>query len=127
MFMRPADRITMNRDRLLADAKSRALALADGYLPPEKPVFRLAGESGRTGIAGAVRDFRAKGIATPYDEVVAERLAFILTGGEADLVDVVSEDALLKLEREAFMSSVRDGRTQARIEHMLDTGRPLRN
>jgi 3-hydroxyacyl-CoA dehydrogenase len=126
-FLRPADGITMNRDRLLADAKAKALSLVDGYAAPEKPTFRLPGESGRVGIAGVVRDFRKKGIATAYDEVVAERLAQVLTGGEADLVDTVTEDQLLKLERQAFMASVKDRRTQARVEHMLETGKPLRN
>jgi 3-hydroxyacyl-CoA dehydrogenase len=127
MVLRPSDGITMNRDRLLADAKARALALAEGYAAPEPPVFRLPGESGRVAIAGVVQEFRAKGVATPYDEVVASRLAYVLTGGDTDLVDTVSEDDLLRLEREAFMASVKDSRTQARIEHMLETGKPLRN
>jgi 3-hydroxyacyl-CoA dehydrogenase len=127
MFLRASDGITMNRDRLLADAKARALAMVEGYAPPEKPTFRLPGESGRTALAGAVSDFRKKGVATDYDVVVAERLANVLTGGEADLVDVVTEDQLLKLERDAFMAAVRDRRTQARVEHMLETGKPLRN
>ena len=127
MFLRPSDGITMNRDRLLADAKARALALVEGYAPPEKPVFRLPGESGRVGIAGVVADFRKKGVATDYDVVVAERLANVLTGGEADLVDTVTEDQLLKLERQAFLAGVKDSRTQARVEQMLTTGKPLRN
>jgi 3-hydroxyacyl-CoA dehydrogenase len=126
-FLRPSDGITMNRDRLLADAKAKALALVDGYQAPEKPVFRLAGATGRAGVAGAVADFRAKGVATAYDEVVADRLAEVLTGGEADIVDTVTEDELLKLERKAFIASVKDPRTQARVEHMLTTGKPLRN
>jgi 3-hydroxyacyl-CoA dehydrogenase len=66
-------------------------------------------------------------MATPYDTVVAERLATVLTGGNADLVDTVTEDQLLVLERNAFMASVKDARTQARVEHMLETGKPLRN
>ena len=127
MFLRPSAGITMNRDRLLADAKARALALVEGYAPPEKPVFRLPGESGRVGIAGVVADFRKKGVATDYDVVVAERLANVLTGGEADLVDTVTEDQLLKLERQAFLAGVKDSRTQARVEQMLTTGKPLRN
>lgn len=127
MILRDGDRITMNRDRLLADAKARALALVDGYQPPEKPIFRLPGESGRVGIEGAVRDFAQKGVATPYDVVVSGRLAEVLTGGDADLVDMVTEDQLLNLERAAFMASVKDSRTQARVEHMLETGKPLRN
>jgi len=117
----------MNRDRLLADAKAKALSLVEGYAPPEKPTFRLPGESGRVGIAGVVDGFRKKGLATEYDEVVSGRLAMVLTGGEADLVDTVTEDQLLKLERQAFLAGVKDSRTQARVEQMLTTGKPLRN
>ncbi|PXA85139.1 3-hydroxyacyl-CoA dehydrogenase [Nostoc sp. 3335mG] len=127
MFLRESDGITMNRDRLLADAKAKALSLVDGYAPPEPPTFRLPGASGRTGLNMAVRDFQKKGMATPYDGVVADRLAEVLSGGEADLVDTVTEDQLLKLERAKFLESMKDSRTQARIEHMLTTGKPLRN
>jgi 3-hydroxyacyl-CoA dehydrogenase len=127
MILRKDDGITMNRDRLLADAKAKALSLVDGYTAPEKPTFRLAGESGRTGLNMAVADFHKKGMATEYDLVVADRLAEVLTGGEADLVDTVTEDELLDLERAAFMASVKDPRTQARVVHMLQTGKPLRN
>ncbi|GAA4220107.1 3-hydroxyacyl-CoA dehydrogenase/enoyl-CoA hydratase family protein [Sphingomonas endophytica] len=126
-FLCPSDGITMNRDRLLADAKAKALEMVDGYTPPEPPTFRLPGASGRTGLAGAVADFRRKGVATAYDEVVAGRLANVLTGGEADLVDTVTEQQLLDLEREAFMESAHDERTHARVESMLMTGKPLRN
>ena len=126
-YLRKDDGITMNRDRLLADAKQKALSLVEGYQPPEKPVFRLPGAAGRVAFNGAVADFAKKGVATPYDVVVAGRLANIVTGGEADIIDEVSEDQLLKLERAAFMESVKDARTQARVEHMLETGKPLRN
>lgn len=126
-YLRKDDDITMNRDRLLADAKQKALSLVEGYQPPEKPVFRLPGAAGRVAFNGAVADFAKKGVATPYDVVVAGRLANIVTGGEADIIDEVSEDQLLKLERAAFMESVKDARTQARVEHMLETGKPLRN
>ncbi len=127
MILRKDDGITMNRDRLLADAKAKALSLVEGYAAPEKPTFRLAGESGRTGLNMAVADFHKKGMATEYDLVVADRLAEVLTGGEADLVDTVTEDQLLDLERAAFIASVKDPRTQARVVHMLQTGKPLRN
>ncbi|OMJ34053.1 3-hydroxyacyl-CoA dehydrogenase [Sphingomonas sp. Sph1(2015)] len=126
-YLRKDDGITMNRDRLLADAKQKALSLVEGYQAPEKPVFRLPGAAGRVAFNGAVADFAKKGVATPYDVVVAGRLANIVTGGEADIIDEVSEEQLLKLERAAFMESVKDARTQARVEHMLETGKPLRN
>jgi 3-hydroxyacyl-CoA dehydrogenase len=127
LFLRAKDGITMNRDRLLADAKAKALALVEGYAAPEKPVFKLAGAGGRAAIEGVVHDFRKKGMATEYDVVVSGRLAEVLTGGEADLVDTVTEDQLLKLERSAFMAAIKDSRTQARVEQMLETGKPLRN
>jgi len=127
LILRPQDGITMNRDRLLADAKAKALALVEGYQPPAKPTFRLPGESGRTLLGGAVREFQAKGMATPYDGVVSGRLAEVLTGGETDLVDEVTEDELLKLERREFMAALKDPRTIARVEQLLETGKPLRN
>ena len=126
-FLRPSDGITMNRDRLLADAKAKALALAEGYQPPAKPEFRLPGDGGRAALKLAVDGFRKRGLATPYDEVVSASLAEVLTGGDADWVDTVAEDDLLKLERREFMKRVRDVRTIARVEQMLETGKPLRN
>lgn len=126
-FLRPTDKVTMNRDRLLADAKARALAMVEGYTPPEPPTFRLPGAGGRTALDMAVQGFRARGLATPYDEVVSGALARILTGGDADVVDVVTEDDLLALERREFAALVRNPATQARVEHMLTTGKPLRN
>ncbi len=126
-FLRPADGITMNRDRLLADAKARALSLVDGYTPPHPPTFRLAGASGRAALDMAVAGFRARGLATEYDVVVADKLAEVLTGGDFDLVDTVTEADLLGLERKAFLALVRNGGTQARVEYMLENGKPLRN
>ena len=126
-FLRATDGVTMNRDRLLADAKVRALALVDGYAPPKPPTFRLPGEGGKAALALAVEGFAARGLATPYDTVVAGHLADVLCGGAADLVDTLSEDDMLANERAAFMALVRDKRTQARVEQMLTTGKPLRN
>ncbi len=126
-YFRPTDGITMNRDRLLADAKTRALALVEGYTPPTPPTFRLPGAGGRAALDLAVRSFAAQGKATPYDQVVAGKLAWVLTGGEADLVDTVTEEQMLALEAGQFMTLVRDERTVARVEHMLTTGKPLRN
>ncbi|PZU09510.1 3-hydroxyacyl-CoA dehydrogenase/enoyl-CoA hydratase family protein [Sphingomonas sp.] len=126
-FLRPGDGITMNRDRLLADAKAKALSLVDGYQPPKAPEFRLPGAGGKTALDMAVTGFQARGLATSYDGVVSGALAEVLTGGAADLVDVVTEEQMLKLERHAFMARVRDPRTMARVETMLETGKPLRN
>jgi len=128
LFLRAGDAITMNRDRLLADAKAKALALVEDYQPPQDEPIALPGPSGRIALEMAVDALRLKGVATPHDEVVAKRLAWVLSGGDqADITEPVSDDHLLKLERQAFMALVRQPATLARIEHMLDTGKPLRN
>jgi len=128
LFLRDGDAITMNRDRLLADAKAKALALARDYRPPEKSEIALPGPSGRLALERAVGALRLRGVATPHDEVVAKQLAIVLSGGEnADITEPVADEDLLKLERQAFMTLVRQPATLARIEHMLDTGKPLRN
>ena len=126
-FLRPTDGITMNRDRLLADAKARALALVDGYKPPEPPVFVLPGPAGRAGMYSAAESFHRRGIATDHDLVVADALAEVLSGGDTDIIDTVDEQTMLDLERRAFMRLVRTKPTLARIEHTLETGKPLRN
>jgi len=127
-FLRADDEITFNRERLLADAKARALSLADGYAPPEPIELTLPGPSGKTTLAFAVRDLLAKGVATPHDEVVANALADVLSGGpKADMTEAVAEKEILALERAAFMKMVRTEPTLARMEHTLTTGKPLRN
>ena len=127
LYLRESDGITMNRYRLLADAKARALAMVENYTPPEPQVYQLPGADGRTAFAMAVKDFRKKGMATPYDEVVAGELATILSGGEADIVDRPTEQDILDLERAAFLRLIKKDGTLARIETMLTTGKPLRN
>jgi len=128
LFLRPADGITMNRYRLLADAKAKALALADGYVAPEPPKpLALAGASGKTALDMAVAGFRRLGKATAHDVVVSGAVAAVLTGGDADFITPVDEDGLYALEHEHFMRLVRHPDTLARIEHMLLTGKPLRN
>ena len=127
-FLRPTDGITMNRTRVLADAKARALALVPGYAPPPDPApLQLPGATGRTGLAMAVNEFRKKGIATPHDVTVATHLARVLTGGDTDIIDPVPQSAIMDLEREAFMALFRTKETQARIKQIIDTGKPLRN
>jgi 3-hydroxyacyl-CoA dehydrogenase len=74
-----------------------------------------------------VDGLRLKGAATPHDEVVANHLAVVLSGGDTDVTETVSDDDLLKLERQAFMTLIKHPATLARLEHMLETGKPLRN
>jgi len=126
-FLRRSDEITMNRDRLLYDAKQRALAMADGYEAPEKPEYRLPGPTGRAALQLAVESFHKQGKATDHDVTVAGELGYVLTGGETDITETVTEAQMLKLEVEAFMRLARNPKSQARVEHMLETGKPLRN
>ena len=127
-FLAARDGITMNRSRLLADAKAKALSLAQGYTPPVVPVFALAGLSGaaalRIGLEGAV----AAGSASAHDRVVGEALISILTGGPSgDPLREISEADVMALEREAFLHLLFMQQTQDRIRHMIETGKPLRN
>ena len=127
LFLRPTDGITMNRDRVLADAKAKALELARDYKPPTVATASLPGPSGRVALLLALSDLAKKGLASPHDVVIAEKLATILTGASTDMTESVEEDALLTLERNAALDLLRQPATLARMEHMLDAGKPLRN
>jgi 3-hydroxyacyl-CoA dehydrogenase len=127
LFLKSTDGITMNRYRLLADAKARALKLAAGYQPPEPQLLNLPGPSAKVAMKMAVDGFARLGKATPYDQVVSGALAEVLSGGETDITETIDEDGLLKLERESFRKLIRRPETLARIEHMLTTSKPLRN
>jgi 3-hydroxyacyl-CoA dehydrogenase len=117
----------MNRDRLLADAKAKVLELAKDYVPPDEPLFSLAGKTGYLALYMAVEVMRLAGKVTPHDVVVAKALARVLSGGDTDMTGILRESELLDLERAGFMKLVREKATLARLEHMLETGRPLRN
>jgi 3-hydroxyacyl-CoA dehydrogenase len=127
-LLRRTDGITMNRDRLLHDAKLRALKMvADGYRPPEPVELRLPGPTARAALELAVDGYAMQGLALPHDVTVTRHLARVLSGGSTDITEAVSEDQIMALERTAFMALVRTEPTLARIDHMLSTGKPLRN
>ena len=126
-FIGPSDCITMNRDRLLADAKIRALELSEGYEPPEPHTYKLPGPTGKTALELAVKDLALSGQATPHDVVVTNELAWILSGGDTDMTETTDEDDILAMEREVIARLGRHEDSLARMEHMLKTGKPLRN
>ncbi len=127
-FLRASDGVTFNRDRLLADTKAKALELINGYQPPKPVELTLPGPSGRAALGLALDNLKVKGQVTDHDEVVADALAEVLTGGcDADPTVPVSEDHLLALERQVFLRLVKTDATLARMEHTLETGKPLRN
>ena len=121
------DRTTMNRDRLLADAKASALGLADGYEPPATPAISAPGAPAYDAMCAMLDDMAGKGIALPHDVVVSRCLARVLAGGDAQAGGVIDEEEMFGLEREAFLALARTPETAARIAHMLDRGHPLRN
>jgi 3-hydroxyacyl-CoA dehydrogenase len=127
-FLGGEDRIVMNRDHLLADARARAIALADaGYTPPAPALFTLPGPSGKAALMSQALGQRHLGKASDHDLAVLEQLATVLTGGSADPAVPVPEATLLRLEREALLDLAFRPATLQRIEHMLATGKPLRN
>jgi 3-hydroxyacyl-CoA dehydrogenase len=127
LFLRSDDGITMNRYRLLADAKAKALELADGYSPPEPIEISLPGPSARVALEMAVDGFRKRGLATSHDVNVAGALGIVLSGGDTDIKDTLTEDDILALERQQLTRLTKFPETIARVRHMLKTGRPLRN
>ncbi|MDR7427498.1 MAG: 3-hydroxyacyl-CoA dehydrogenase/enoyl-CoA hydratase family protein [Armatimonadota bacterium] len=127
-LLREADGISMNTDRLIQDAKDVALALArSGYRPPLPSRIRVLGERGQAALRALLYNLKTGGHITAYDEVVAGKLAHVMTGGDVPEGTWVSEEFLLDLEREAFLSLLGEARTQERIRHFLQTGKPLRN
>ncbi len=127
LIVRPGDGITMNRDRLLFDAKAKALALARDYTPPEKPEISLPGRTALAAMSMAIDGFRLTGKATAHDVTVGKALAGVLSGGDTDMTETLGEDDLLDLERSAFVTLSRNPASIARVQHMLKTGKPLRN
>jgi len=124
-FLARSDGITMNRDRVLADAKARALSMVDGYAPPPAAALRLPGPSGATALTLAVRSARLRGDIGDHDALVASHLAEVLSGGDSDPAEGIGEAQLLCLERRAFMALIRHPATLSRIEHMLETPKRL--
>ena len=127
-FLRRSDLIAMNRDRQVADAKATALALVrEGYHPPAPAEIRVLGEEFLAGAKLAIHMLVRGEFASEHDAVVARKLAYILAGGSITAPQTVSEQYILDLEREAFVSLCGERKTQERIAHTLKTGKPLRN
>lgn len=126
LWMLPTDGISMNKDRILSDAKAKALAMAPGYTPPQPAQFHLPGRDAKYALMAGLDDFYNGGSATYHDVVVGDALATVLTGGETNMSKTLSEDDVRHLEREAFMSLVGTKETRARIAYMIKNNKPLR-
>jgi 3-hydroxyacyl-CoA dehydrogenase len=128
-YLRPVDAVTMNRDRLLSDAKARALErVREGYTAPARRTgIAVGGESVAATLKLGVHLAWRAGRISDHDKLIGRKLATIMTGGELPHAAMVSEEHLLDLEREAFLSLLAEPKTRERIQHTLKTGRPLRN
>jgi 3-hydroxyacyl-CoA dehydrogenase len=131
-FLRPGDFISMNQDRLVADAKAAALALVEedyrpAFAPPTEPSIRVLGEELIAGAKLAIHMMLRGEYISEYAAHVARKLAHVLAGGPLTELQLVSEQYLLDLERETFVSLCGERKTQERVAHTLKTGKPLRN
>jgi 3-hydroxyacyl-CoA dehydrogenase len=127
-LLRPVDDISMNAERLIADAKALALQLAPHYAAPApRTDIPVAGEAGMALLKVGIYMARQGGYISDHDAVIGEKLAHVLSGGRLTGEQKVSEQYLLDLEREAFLSLCGQAKTQERMQHMLKTGKPLRN
>src|SRR5262249_51836532 len=119
-FLSFSDGITLNRDFLLHDAKERVLGLArSGFRPPRPIRFFLPGKTGQATIDMLLYDMVQNGQISEYDRKIGQKLASVLTGGDTSPGVPVTEDRLLELELEAFLSLCGEEKTQDRLAHML--------
>ena len=125
-FLRDRDRITMNRDLLIGDAKQRVLDLAPGYVAPAMQTITAVGKDGLGNLQYAAWAMREGGQITEFEQRLAREIAYVLCGGDGPPRQV-SEQDILDLEREAFVRLLGTKETQERIAYMLKTGKPLRN
>lgn len=128
-YLRKSDKISISRDHLLDDAKRDVIEMAKSYKQPTpRDNIRVPGRGGKMAIMSQIQGFLAKKMVSEHDAVIAEKLATIFTGGDnLPNIGTISEQRILDLEREAFLSLCGMEKTQARMQHMLMKGKPLRN
>lgn len=127
-YFKKTDRVVMNRDHLTHEAKQMVLEMAKTYVPSQaRQDIIMAGEGGHMAIRAAIRGFRSMNQITEHDAVIADKLAYILTAGNRASQTRVSEQEILDLEREAFLSLCGEPKTLERMGYMLMNNKPLRN
>jgi len=127
-FLGPKDRIVFNRDYLIGEAKKDVLKMVDeGYTAPQRKKLMVFGEAAHGMIDSELLNMVSGGYVSEYDAFLAKRIAYVVSGGQARAGSAIDEETILKLEREAFVDFCKEEKTLARIDHMLKTGRPLRN
>jgi 3-hydroxyacyl-CoA dehydrogenase len=127
-YFRKSDGISFDQARLLTEAKGRASGMAEaGYHPPPRRSYRLPGESGMATLDMMIDTLMAGGYASEHDALIARKVAMVLCGGPSGAAHEVTEEQMLELEREAFISLCGEPKSQERMQHMLTTNKPLRN
>jgi len=127
-YLNKDDRIILNRDHILFEAKNEVLSMADNYTVPEVESFKLPGKSGRLVLEGTLKGFVKSGKISEHDALIGKKLGHVLTGGEkGGPFSAVDEQYLLDIEREIFISLCGEQKSIERIEYMLKRGKPLRN
>ncbi|MGG3920058.1 3-hydroxyacyl-CoA dehydrogenase NAD-binding domain-containing protein [Parageobacillus thermoglucosidasius] len=127
-FLNQRDGITMNSDHLIHDAKQAVISLYDqGYRPPVRKKVPVVGETGYAAMLLGAQSMYHSGYISEHDLKIAKKLAYVIAGGKVPYGTEVDEQYLLDLEREAFLSLVGEPKSQARMQHMLVKGKPLRN
>ena len=127
-FLNPTDRIIFNRDYLLGESKKEVLRMLDaGYAPPVKRKIKVLGEAAQGMVSTQIADMQRAKYISEYDAFVLKRIAYVMSGGSVRANSHIEEDVILTLEREAFIDLLKEEKTLARIDHMLKTGKPLRN
>ncbi|MFT7590806.1 MAG: 3-hydroxyacyl-CoA dehydrogenase [bacterium] len=123
------DSVVLNQNRLIAEAKSRVIELhSSGYSPPmQREDILVLGQTALGTLYAGIEAFGISGFASEHDQKIAKKLAFVMAGGDLSQPTEVSEQYLLDLEREAFLSLLGERKTLERIQHILKTGKPLRN
>ncbi|GAJ39791.1 3-hydroxyacyl-CoA dehydrogenase/enoyl-CoA hydratase family protein [Saccharococcus caldoxylosilyticus] len=127
-FLNQRDGITMNSDHLIYEAKQAVISLYDqGYRPPMRKKVPVVGETGYAALLLGAQSMFHSGYISEHDLKIAKKLAYVIAGGKVPYGTEVDEQYLLDLEREAFLSLIGEPKTQARMQHMLVKGKPLRN
>lgn len=127
-YLRPTDRISINGDHLLYDAKQLVLEMAQkGYRPRVPRKIRVIGESGYATLRQNIHAMRLSGMISEHDELIASKIAYVMSGGSVPAGTEVNEQYILELERQAFMELIKTPKTQQRMQHMVTKNKPLRN
>ncbi|MBS7528658.1 enoyl-CoA hydratase/isomerase family protein [Fusibacter paucivorans] len=127
-FIRTSDKIVMNNDYLIDEAKKMVLAMAeDGFTPLQEKVIYVVGTKGRAAIQYEINFMKNGHFISDYDAYLADKIAYVLTGGDVPDGTMLREEQMLQLEKDVFVALCKEEKTQKRIDYMLKTGRALRN